>query len=281
MPDSPGTPLIDCRQWNDYCAGHIQGATSLPAEQLFQRMHELPQRRIPLSLCGDDHSLSVARDFLSDREFTIHREIVWSAELAAALAQQQKLESGETSHRLWQPAPLITDFINNILPDLSGTPKNGLDIACGAGRDMVYLAMHGWQMLGLDNSAEALQRTQQLASFNRVSVQTQLIDLEKAENPFADIPALHDNSLDLVCGFRYLHRPLFPHLQRLLKPGGFMVYQTFMAGCEKISSPRNPRFLLQPDELATTFASFDILENDVIRLDDGRPMSAFIARKKL
>lgn len=272
-------PVLDCRSLADYREGHIKGATSLPAGQLFQRMHELPQRHLPLILCGDEAALALARDFLLDRAFILHSEIQWTPALQASLAQQQQLEYGATSIRLWQPAALITDFINIVLPRYPTATNNGLDLACGAGRDMVFLAQHGWHMLGLDNSAEALQRSQELASNNRVAIETLLVNLESNANPFKAIPALSDNSLDLVCGFRYLHRPLFPHLQRLLKPGGFIVYQTFMEGCEHISSPRNPRFLLKPHELASVFAGFHIIQDDIIYLADGRPMSAFIARK--
>ncbi len=272
-------PLLDCRSFADFCEGHIKGATSIPADQLFLRMHELAQRHIPVIVCGDIHTLPIARNFLIDRAFSIHHEILWTPELKFSLAQEQKLEYGETSIRLWQPAPLISDFIDNILPPFSLASKKGLDLACGAGRDAVFLAMQGWHMMGLDNSAEALQRTQHLATVNKVKVETLLLDLEKTENPFQAIPALADNSLDLVCGFRYLHRPLFPRLKSLIKPGGFVVYQTFMEGCEMISNPRNPRFLLKPNELATLFADFHIIKDELVHLDDGRPMSAFIAQK--
>jgi hypothetical protein len=51
-----------------------------------------------------------------------------------------------------------------------------------------------------------------------------------------------------------------------------------MQGSEKFGSPRNPNFLLKAGELAEVFAGAAILLDAVETLDDGRPVSAFIAR---
>jgi hypothetical protein len=77
---------------------------------------------------------------------------------------------------------------------------------------------------------------------------------------------------------RYLHRPLFPWIKRLLKPGGIIIYQTFMQGCEKFGSPRNPNFLLKPGELREIFMGAEIWLDEVEELEDGRPVAAFIAK---
>jgi hypothetical protein len=67
----------------------------------------------------------------------------------------------------------------------------------------------------------------------------------------------------------------------LLAPGGVLLYQTFMQGSEQFGSPRNPNYLLRPHELAQTFAGLTILLDEVEYLEDGRPLSAFIARRPL
>lgn len=53
---------------------------------------------------------------------------------------------------------------------------------------------------------------------------------------------------------RYLYRPLLPMLHEALADGGVLIYETFMAGNERFGKPSNPDFLLQPDELMTSFA---------------------------
>ncbi|MGB1257848.1 MAG: class I SAM-dependent methyltransferase, partial [Thiolinea sp.] len=112
-----------------------------------------------------------------------------------------------------------------------------------------------------------------------LKVRTLQRDLENTPDPFADFP---DGSFDLICVARYLHRPLFPVIRRLLASGGVLLYQTFMQGCEQtaVGRPRNPDFLLRPGELAAEFADAEIILDQIETLDDGRPVAAFVARKR-
>lgn len=273
-------PLIDCRSADAYCQGHRRGATSLPAAEMPERMHELPKATQPLALCGDTVSLREASEFLARKGYQVVEQIEWTRQLLAELQAQGNLETGEHSRRLWQPAPLIERFVQDIAPVHGIMPGKGLDLACGAGRDMVYFAVNGWDMTGIDYNEDALQRAQALAASQAVSIRTECLDMETGANPFtAYAPA----SFDLICVARYLHRPLFPWMQGILKPGGVVIYQTFMQGCEnsEIGRPRNPNFLLRPGELAEHFAGFEILLDEVETLADGRPVSAFICRQPL
>ncbi len=47
----------------------------------------------------------------------------------------------------------------------------------------------------------------------------------------------------------YLWRPLFPALVAAVGPGGWLLYQTFAQGQERLGRPRNPDHLLAPGEL--------------------------------
>jgi SAM-dependent methyltransferase len=136
--------------------------------------------------------------------------------------------------------------------------------------------MHGWQMTGIDYIPAALQRAQQLAASQQVLIGTECLDLETGADPFTHYA---NGQFGLITVARYLHRPLFPWMQRLLKPGGILIYQTFMQGAEQFGSPRNPNYLLKPGELAGVFADTEILLDVVETLADGRPVSAFICRK--
>lgn len=269
--------LIDCRPLAAYRTGHIKGACSLPAEQLFERMHELPKRSQALTLCGTEQDLAAAMTYLIDRAHTVAEQIIWTEQLKQKLAAAGQLETGSQSAQLWQPAPLWQRFVEEIAPANNIQPGTGLDVACGAGRDMVYLAQHDWQMTGVDRSADALRRVVVLAEHSGVAVETLQCDLETGNDPFT---MFRDESFDLVSVARYLHRPLFPCLKKLLKPGGIIIYQTFMQGCENtaVERPRNPDFLLKEGELAGIFADYYILLDAVEVLEDGRPVAAFIAQ---
>lgn len=269
--------LIDCRPHDDYVLGHIQGACSLPSTSLFQRMHELPKRTIPIRLCGGENDLSIASDYLLDRGHQIVERIVWTESLQEQLASTNTLELGKQSQQLWQAAPLLQRFVNELVPKHNIPTGKGLDIACGAGRDLAYLASQGWQMTGVDHSADSLERVTTLAKYCDVDIQTLLLDTEIGKDPF---DMFEDNSFDLICVARYLHRPLFPYIKRLLKPRGIIIYQTFMVGCEEteVGRPRNPNFLLRGGELAEIFNGSEILLDEIETLDDGRPVAAFVAR---
>lgn len=275
--EKPILPLIDCRPVAAYCLGHIAGASSIPADEMAQRMHELPKTTQPIALCGDATSLCVASEFLTRKGYQVVAQTEWTPRLMEALQTQGRLATGMNSPSLWQPAPLLERFVTEIVPAHAIIPGKGLDIGCGSGRDMVYLAIHGWEMTGIDYLEGALQRAEALASRQQVSIRTECRDLETGADPFADHA---DASIDLICVARYLHRPLFAWMKRLLKPGGIVIYQTFMQGCEQtaIGRPRNPAFLLRPGELAQQFAGAEILLDAVEMLDDGRPVSAFVCR---
>ena len=166
--------------------------------------------------------------------------------------------------------------------------KRGLDLGCGSGRDMIYLAQHGWHMTGIDSNGEhpgsSLDRCNNLAARHNLAanVATLMMDMEGSGHDAVPNPALlgtfGPGSFDLVCVVRYLHRPLMPIIDTLLRPGGVIVYQTFMEGATK---PRRAKFKLKPQELAETFPSqgYRHLLNKVETLSDGRPVSAFIAQK--
>ena len=270
--------LIDCRPQPAFIAGHQAGACSLPAGELFLRMQELPRRSRSLSLCGTADSLAVARAFLEPRGYVIAAARLWSKAWQEQLAQADLLETGLNRVRLWEPSALLERFVTRLAPQYGLQPGSGLDLACGAGRDAVYLAQQGWDMWAVDHSEDALQRVGRMAAQAGVTVRTLACDLEGAEAP---LPAFGPASLDLITVFRYLYRPLLPLLRDWLPPGGVLVYQTFLQGCEHsaIGRPRNPRFLLAPGELAAQFAGFDIWLDQAGTLEDGRPVADFVAAK--
>lgn len=59
---------------------------------------------------------------------------------------------------------------------------------------------------------------------------------------------------DAIVVTRYLFRPCLSRLPELLAPAGLMIYETFMRGQESFGRPRNPDFLLEPNELLEAYA---------------------------
>jgi len=57
------------------------------------------------------------------------------------------------------------------------TPGRAIDLACGEGRNAVWLAEHGWQAVGADFSEVGLQKARELADARGVSVEWVAADL--------------------------------------------------------------------------------------------------------
>jgi SAM-dependent methyltransferase len=127
-----------------------------------------------------------------------------------------------------------------------------MDLACGAGRNAVYLAERGWNVTAGDVSLEGLKLAQALARKRGVTLQLFCQDLETLQLPAA--------SFDLISCFFYLQRDLFPQIRAALRPGGFVVFKTYTT--DQLRFPGRPchaTHMLQPQELLQAFRDFRVL----------------------
>lgn len=115
-----------------------------------------------------------------------------------------------------------------------------LDVACGSGRHMRWLAQQGCHCTGIDRSAEALETARQYG-------ETLQADIEGGPWPLLDNGSARQ--FDVVLVTNYLWRPLFPVLLQSLAPGGLLLYETFAVGNETVGKPARPEFLLRSGEL--------------------------------
>jgi SAM-dependent methyltransferase len=111
-----------------------------------------------------------------------------------------------------------------------------LDVACGAGRHMRYLAENGHTALGVDRNPDAVSLAQ---AYGEVIC----ADIENGPWPF------HEQTFGGVVVTNYLWRALLPAIVQSVAPGGVLIYETFAAGHETVGKPSRPDFLLQPGEL--------------------------------
>lgn len=68
---------------------------------------------------------------------------------------------------LWSAEP--NRFVAGVLADLA--PGTAVDVACGEGRNAVWLAEQGWEVTGVDFSSVALERARAMAAERRVDVE--------------------------------------------------------------------------------------------------------------
>ncbi len=168
------------------------------------------------------------------------------------------------------PNPLLKKYIHLL-------PKGiALDVACGEGKNAVFLARKGFEVEALDISREALRKARRLAGEFKVRIRTILADL--------DFYPIEKKKYDLIVDFYFLDRHLIPKLKRGLKKGGRIVFETYLADPARPDreAPRNPRYLLKPNELLKRFKEFRILfYREGIFREEGRKktIASLIAEK--
>ena len=111
-----------------------------------------------------------------------------------------------------------------------------LDVACGSGRHVHWVAQRGCPVTGVDRDALATQSLSDLAEIVNA-------DIEGGSWPFAA------RRFDAVVVTNYLWRPRLPDIVASVAPGGILLYETFAVGNETVGKPSNPDFLLRPGEL--------------------------------
>lgn len=150
-----------------------------------------------------------------------------------------------------------------------------LDLACGDGRNGIFAARKGLDVICCDRSRSALRRARSGARAQAVRIRLWWTDLEARDR--APLP---QDTFGAVLVFRYLHRPLIPEIRKTIRPGGYVFYETFTVDQPRFGSPRNPDHLLKPGELADFFADWKILfwfEGELA--EPRRAMARIVARK--
>ena len=117
-----------------------------------------------------------------------------------------------------------------------------LDLACGGGRHAKFFLERNLKVVAVDRDAQDIPG----ARFIRA-------DLEDG-SPWP----LPGERFEAVVVTNYLHRPLFPKILESLRPGGVLIYETFMLGNERFGRPSNPEFLLRSGELLQAFAGLQV-----------------------
>ena len=111
-----------------------------------------------------------------------------------------------------------------------------LDVACGSGRHVRWLAAQGLRVTGVDRDAEALAGLRGVA-------ETIVADIEDGPWP------LDGRRFDGVLVTNYLWRALMPKIVESVAPGGVLLYETFATGNASVGKPSRPEFLLDAGEL--------------------------------
>lgn len=179
------------------------------------------------------------------------------------------------------PSPLLREFRPCFLAGMQA-----LAIGDGEGRNGVWLARQGLEVLSIDLSTVALERARRRAQDAGVTLRTLQADILAWEWP--------DGAYDLIT-LIFVHLPpeqrqrLHRSMRRALKPGGLIVIEAFHRDQVERGSggPSDPDLLYTLAEVERDFSGFEILrstqsETDVVL--DGIPQGKgsavhFVARR--
>lgn len=166
-----------------------------------------------------------------------------------------------------EPAQFLVDNIQ-LIP-----VGRALDVAMGTGRNAIYLAGMGFQVEGVDMSAEAVGIALESAKKAGVIIKAQVADLENDYRIEAD-------AYDVIVCFNYLQRSLIPEMKDGLRPGGMIVYETYIVDQARFGKPTNPDYLLKHNELLGMFRDFRCLRYREGILEGPKAVAGIIAQKE-
>ncbi|CCH78075.1 Methyltransferase type 11 [Nostocoides japonicum T1-X7] len=129
--------------------------------------------------------------------------VTWDVEAALrdAMAWPQVTSADFWEERYAGSDRVWSGRVNQALADIAGTlsPRRALDLGCGEGADVIWLAQHGWEATGIDISPTAVRRAAAAAE-------------QAGQNPgharflAADLSAVPAGAYDLVSA-SFLHSP--------------------------------------------------------------------------
>jgi SAM-dependent methyltransferase len=147
------------------------------------------------------------------------------------------------------PEPSVIEMLPLLPPGIV------LDIAAGTGRNSIALARAGWRVVAVDFSTVGLRRLAEIARRDQLTISAVVADLEETF-PF------RSGTFDVILNVSYLDRALVPRLKFTLRPGGAILFDTFLideAGEPGKGHLRNTRFTLDHYELRALLADLELI----------------------
>lgn len=175
----------------------------------------------------------------------------------------------EDSYRKNNPVDLVADWLPRI------GPGKALDVACGAGRNAIFLAQAGFTVDAVDISPVGLALARQNAADAGVEINWMEHDLDEAR--------AFDVDYDLILVMWFVDLRLIERLSACLAPGGFLLSQQHMLSDEPVIGPQTSDFRVAPGALREAAGGLDILlyEEATETVEDGERLASarLVARR--
>jgi len=166
-----------------------------------------------------------------------------------------------------EQSPLVAAFSREL------EPGSALDLACGPGRNSLYLAAQSWKVTAVDGSPLAIEILRERARERKLEIESAVADLERDEYDIE--PGAHD----LICDCYYLQRSLIRKMKLGVRPGGIIVAIVHLAEADQ---PQGTPTRTRPGELRGFFEGWKILhayEGKSREVCHQRPVAELVAQK--
>ncbi len=176
----------------------------------------------------------------------------------------------EDSNRKNNPVFLVEDWLTEI------PVGKALDVACGAGRNAIFLARAGFGVDAIDISPVGLERARHNAGEQGFEINWIEHDLDR--------PYDFDTDYDLILIMWHVNLALVKRLCDCLAPGGFLICEEHLLTDEEVIGPTSDDYRIAPGALRQAVSGLELLlyeESIETGEDDGeRVASARVVARK-
>ena len=169
------------------------------------------------------------------------------------MAREQWDERYRVDELIWKAEP------NRFLVEEAAglAPGRALDLACGEGRNALWLAERGWQVTAVDFSSVGLEKARRLASERGLELVLVEADVLEWEPPAASFDLVIVMYLHLPAGAR---RRVQERAASALAPGAtlLVVGHDSTNLTEGIGGPQDPAVLFSPEDIVGDLDGLDI-----------------------
>lgn len=135
---------LDVREAREFQLSPTLEAANIPLDELERRVYELPPARETVEVYG------------TGREATTAIAVLNNLGRPATLRPVAHGEIGDDRFVLWRPPAFLVDNVAYL------EPGRALCLACGTGREAVWLAARGWNVVAVDRLPDAIERGRRL-----------------------------------------------------------------------------------------------------------------------
>ena len=168
------------------------------------------------------------------------------------------------------PSALLAWWLERL--KFTSAPGKAVDIACGAGRNSLYLARRGWRVDAIDISPVALERLRTVAEAEDLAINCVERDLEPTATT---LEGFEGTRYGLAVMIRYTDTVLVKALTRAIAPGGYLIAEMHLQTREPVAGPRNKGFRVATGALRRAGAALHIIHSyeGLVTDPDGRTVA--------